>query len=247
MLDEISAAVLFLVRLIEKSENFNQDQLQDFQKHLSALLMERFENHWFPDQPFKGQAYRCIRVNGTDRRDPTLERAAVACGLKYEDLNLPMELTLWVDPNEVCCRFGEHRGSFCTLASFNGKENASSDKAEKTEASNVESKSQVTPLSVSNRPAASNKSRKLQGRGSPKRTIGNKALGPWFNQGNLAAAGFPPSIPSWYTLIPRWLPSASPPCHHNPPLMRTPPVSKWAGHLHPNPYHWQTHKPALKV
>lgn len=104
MLDEISAAVLFLVRLIEKSENFNQAQLQDFKTRLSELLVERFKNHWFPETPFKGQGYRCIRVNERDRRDATLERAAIACGLKYEDLKLPVELTLWVDPNEVCCR-----------------------------------------------------------------------------------------------------------------------------------------------
>jgi protein Tob/BTG len=36
---------------------------------------------------------------------------------------LPVELTLWVDPKEVCCRFGESKGSYCTLASFDDKEN----------------------------------------------------------------------------------------------------------------------------
>jgi protein Tob/BTG len=119
MREEISAAVLFLARLIEKSENFNQDQLEHFKDRLSQILVERFENHWFPDKPYKGQGYRCIRVNGTNRRDPLLEKAALACGIKYEDLKLPCELTIWVDPNEVCCRFGEKQGSFCTLASFN--------------------------------------------------------------------------------------------------------------------------------
>lgn len=122
MRDEISAAVLFLVRLIERSENFNQAQLERFKTHLSDLLMQRFENHWFPDKPCKGQGYRCIRVNECSRRDAILERAAVACGLKYEDLKLPVELTIWVDPKEVCCRFGEHKGSYCTLASFPGQE-----------------------------------------------------------------------------------------------------------------------------
>lgn len=104
MRDEISAAVLFLARLIEKSENFNKGQLEEFKTRLSELLVERFENHWFPDQPFKGQGYRCIRVNERDRRDATLEQAARACGIKYEDMKLPVELTIWVDPNEVCCR-----------------------------------------------------------------------------------------------------------------------------------------------
>ncbi|XP_012543085.1 maternal B9.15 protein [Monomorium pharaonis] len=123
MLNEIRAAVLFLVNLIEKSEKFSPDQLECFERHLVKLLTERFKNHWFPDKPFKGQGYRCIRVNGHNRRDATLESAANAAGVKYEDLALPVELTLWVDPNEVCCRFGESKGSYCTLASFDDKEN----------------------------------------------------------------------------------------------------------------------------
>ncbi|KAJ1526177.1 hypothetical protein ONE63_009336 [Megalurothrips usitatus] len=122
MRDEISAAVLFLVRLIERSENCNQAQLEGFKTHLSDLLTQRFENHWFPEKPCKGQGYRCIRVNECSRRDAILERAAMACGLKYEDLKLPVELTIWVDPKEVCCRFGEHKGSYCTLASFPGQD-----------------------------------------------------------------------------------------------------------------------------
>ncbi|XP_012264850.1 protein BTG3-like [Athalia rosae] len=124
MHNEITAAVLFLVQLIEKNEKFSPDQLKCFERRLVELLMERFKNHWFPDKPFKGQGYRCIRVNTHSRRDKTLESAARAAGVKYEDLSLPVELTLWVDPNEVCCRFGESKGSYCTLASFDDKENS---------------------------------------------------------------------------------------------------------------------------
>lgn len=123
MRNEITAAVLFLVQLIEKNEKFSPDQLLCFQRRLVELLTERFKNHWFPEKPFKGQGYRCIRVNGHSRRDATLESAANAAGVRYEDLALPVELTLWVDPNEVCCRFGETKGSYCTLASFDDKEN----------------------------------------------------------------------------------------------------------------------------
>lgn len=123
MRNEITAAVLFLVQLIEKNEKFSPDQLECFKRRLVELLTERFKNHWFPDKPFKGQGYRCIRVNGHNRRDATLESAANAAGVKYEDLSLPVELTLWVDPKEVVCRFGESKGSYCTLASFDDKEN----------------------------------------------------------------------------------------------------------------------------
>ena len=118
MRSEITAAVLFLAQLTEKSEKFSPEQLEQFKSRLIELLTERFKNHWFPDKPFKGQGYRCIRVNGHSRRDTTLEKAANDAGVKYEDLSLPVELTLWIDPREVCCRFGESKGSYCTLASF---------------------------------------------------------------------------------------------------------------------------------
>ncbi|XP_018336784.1 protein BTG3-like isoform X2 [Agrilus planipennis] len=63
-----------------------------------------FEKHWFPELPARGQGYRCIRVNGLTPVDQSLEQAASKCGLSYNDLSLPTELTVWVDPSEVCYR-----------------------------------------------------------------------------------------------------------------------------------------------
>ncbi|XP_014223826.1 protein BTG3-like [Trichogramma pretiosum] len=124
MINEIQAAVQFLLTLIGKNKNYSADQMECFQRNLIEMLTERFENHWFPDQPFKGQGYRCIRVNAHNRRDATIANAAKAAGVRYEDLAFPQELTIWVDPKEVCCRFGENKGSYCTLASFDDdKEN----------------------------------------------------------------------------------------------------------------------------
>uniref|UniRef100_A0A8D8PSW2 Protein BTG4 n=1 Tax=Cacopsylla melanoneura TaxID=428564 RepID=A0A8D8PSW2_9HEMI len=127
MQDQISAAVLFLAKLIERSNTncatFNADQLEMFKTKLAELLNDRFANHWFPEAPNRGQGYRCIRLNKNVKKDQILEHAAKASGMSYEDMRLPVELTLWVDPHEVCCRFGESKGSYCTLASFNDKEN----------------------------------------------------------------------------------------------------------------------------
>ena len=36
--------------------------------------------------------------------DPLLLKAAEESGLKFNELQLPNELTLWVDPMEVTCR-----------------------------------------------------------------------------------------------------------------------------------------------
>lgn len=116
MREEIAAAVVFMTRLIKLNENISKEKVEEFSNILSALLVEKFKNHWYQEAPTKGQGYRCIRIDPAEPTDPVLEKAAESCGLSYLDLNLPQELTLWVDPQEVCCRFGESDGSFCQLA-----------------------------------------------------------------------------------------------------------------------------------
>jgi protein Tob/BTG len=108
MLEEIESAVNFLTRLIAKSNDssllITQESIDSFSKKLCQLLEEKFRDHWFPEKPIKGQAYRCIRINENNRRDPIVEKACRECGIRYDELKLPLELTLWVDPNEVTCR-----------------------------------------------------------------------------------------------------------------------------------------------
>lgn len=118
MREEIAAAVVFLTRIVKKNTNLTPEQVEEFSTKLSASLLEKFKNHWYQDNPLRGQGYRCIRINDTDPVDQVLEQAAQDCGMKYKDLQLPQELTLWVDPREVCCRLGEVNGMYCTLASF---------------------------------------------------------------------------------------------------------------------------------
>lgn len=116
MREEISAAVVFLSRLIKLSDSIPQEKLDEFSNTLSENLLVRFKDHWYADEPTKGQGYRCIRINPSEPIDPVLESAANMVGLQYTDLKLPKEMTLWVDPKEVSCRFGESQGSFCQLA-----------------------------------------------------------------------------------------------------------------------------------
>ena len=104
MREEIAAAVVFVTRLVKLKDSIPKEKVEEFSSKLSALLIERFKNHWYADEPAKGQGYRCIRINSSEPIDPVLNKAACDCGLQYSDLNLPKELTLWVDPKEVCCR-----------------------------------------------------------------------------------------------------------------------------------------------
>ncbi|XP_076030234.1 uncharacterized protein LOC143018609 [Oratosquilla oratoria] len=116
MKEEVNAAVIFIAKLIGR--NVMDEKKVQFEEKLRKRLTDRFRNHWHPEKPWRGQGYRCLRVNENIRKEPTIEMAAIESGLTYEDLNLPVEITIWVDPLEVCCRFGEQKGSCCTVASF---------------------------------------------------------------------------------------------------------------------------------
>ncbi|XP_077985809.1 maternal B9.10 protein-like [Glandiceps talaboti] len=118
MKDEIAAAVVFLTRMVKNGHQLNKEQIDEFSDKLTTALVEKFKNHWYTDNPIKGQGYRCIRLNDNVRMEPLLGKVAKECSLNYSDLNLPAEMTLWVDPEEVTCRFGELQGTWCTVASF---------------------------------------------------------------------------------------------------------------------------------
>jgi hypothetical protein len=73
--------------------------------------------HWFPENPFKGSGYRCIRING--KMDPVIAQAAKSCGVSVQlvQSTFPSELTMWIDPLEVSYRVGEN-GPICVLYEF---------------------------------------------------------------------------------------------------------------------------------
>lgn len=90
------------------------DHLPFFLSLFFVPLSDHYKHHWFPEKPFKGSGYRCIRIN--HKMDPIISKAATRIGLNLQQLYqlLPSELTLWVDPYEVSYRIGED-GSICVL------------------------------------------------------------------------------------------------------------------------------------
>lgn len=89
----------------ESKISLNQDQLQEFSRKLSNVLHARFANHWYPEKPTKGQAYRCVRINSNYHVEPSIAQVCSEMNLSYHSLRLPLELTLWIDPHEVTCRY----------------------------------------------------------------------------------------------------------------------------------------------
>ncbi|XP_062995424.1 protein BTG4 [Elgaria multicarinata webbii] len=121
MKDEIATMVFFITRLVKKHNKLSKAQLEMFASKLLTTLFERYKNHWYPDNPSKGQAFRCIRINQFNARDPLLDQACAESNVDFRSLGLPKELTVWVDPFEVSCRYGEKNLPF-TVAHFEGNE-----------------------------------------------------------------------------------------------------------------------------
>jgi len=119
---EVKSAVDFLGNLIRTRNLIEENQLQKFRQCLHVLLCTHYQNHWFPENPFRGSGYRCLRIN--QKMDPLIARAASECGFSIVDLPslFPNDLTLWVDPNEVAYRIGED-GSIGVVLEENGEEN----------------------------------------------------------------------------------------------------------------------------
>ncbi|XP_019402473.1 PREDICTED: protein BTG4 [Crocodylus porosus] len=121
MKDEIAATVVFITRLVKKQDKLSKHTTEKFAAKLTTILFEKYKNHWYLDNPSKGQAFRCIRINQHQSRDPVLEQACAESNVDFEKLCLPPEMTIWVDPFDVCCRYGEKNLPF-TIAHFEGEE-----------------------------------------------------------------------------------------------------------------------------
>lgn len=108
MKDEIKSAVDFLTNILRTRDDINDLQTKQFNSALRNLLTSRYQGHWFPEKPFKGSGFRCIRLN--HKMDPLILEAGRMCGLNQSFLEstFPPELTLWVDPMDVSFRIGEN-------------------------------------------------------------------------------------------------------------------------------------------
>ncbi|XP_039292727.1 protein Tob1-like isoform X1 [Nilaparvata lugens] len=102
---EVQVALNFVISYLYNK--LPRRRVNIFGEELEKALKEKFVGHWYPDKPFKGSAFRCLKTG--DPVDAVLERAAKESGVPVQDIleNLPSELAVWVDPGEVSYRIGE--------------------------------------------------------------------------------------------------------------------------------------------
>ncbi|KAG9471287.1 hypothetical protein GDO78_015275 [Eleutherodactylus coqui] len=114
---EVNAAVNFLLKILSLKKTLKPSLLDALGKNLVCLLCDKYQGHWYPDNPARGQAFRCIRINPFQYIDESLLESCKRCGIEYSKLLLPHEITLWIDPFEVCGRFGE-KADYFIIATF---------------------------------------------------------------------------------------------------------------------------------
>lgn len=102
---EVQVALNFVISYLYNK--LPRRRVNIFGEELEKALKDKFKGHWYPEKPFKGSAFRCLKTG--DPIDPVLERAARESGVPIQDIleNLPTELAVWVDPGEVSYRIGE--------------------------------------------------------------------------------------------------------------------------------------------
>jgi len=91
-----------------------------FERYFLERCVEKFEGHWFPENPQKGQAYRSITYDLSVKPDPLLLAAAHDAQLDIHTMfpNFLENAVMWIDPGEVVVRTSwsySHRGTEETL------------------------------------------------------------------------------------------------------------------------------------
>jgi len=82
--------------------------VQSFQKSLAHLLRQKYQGHWYPENPLRGNAFRSIfLLPPLGKLDNLLVQAAHLAGVPdlLERIPQCQELTMWVDPGSVIVKF----------------------------------------------------------------------------------------------------------------------------------------------
>lgn len=94
MKQEVAAAAEFLLNILQQEVDRST-----LGSRLQEMLVERYQGHWYPDEPHRGCAYRSLQLSPSFV-DALLLRAAELAGVNLASRGCE-EILLWVNPGEV--------------------------------------------------------------------------------------------------------------------------------------------------
>ncbi|CAH8648227.1 unnamed protein product [Heterobilharzia americana] len=102
MFMEIAVAVNYI--LSHLYTKLPRRRVDSFGEELERYLQVKFQHHWFPDDPLRDSAYRCINSVGP-QVELLLPEAAAVSGLEWSEIEacLPEGLVISIDPGHVAC------------------------------------------------------------------------------------------------------------------------------------------------
>ncbi|GAA53909.1 protein Tob/BTG [Clonorchis sinensis] len=101
---EVSIAVNYI--LSHLYTKLPRRRVDSFGEELEKYLHAKFQHHWFPNDPARDSAFRCINSVGP-QVDLLLPEAAAVSGLDWSEIQacLPEGLVLSIDPGHVTCQY----------------------------------------------------------------------------------------------------------------------------------------------
>ena len=105
MKNEIKFATKFLCDKLQELKSFTKDQIEKLSVNSQRLMIVRFQDHWHPENPLKGSAFRCMNIED-GCLDPFLSEIARKSDIPAADIlsAFPHGLALWIDPCDVSYR-----------------------------------------------------------------------------------------------------------------------------------------------
>jgi len=91
-----------------KKSALSIDVVKKFEDVLRELIITKISEHWYPENPAKGQAYRSLSIDKKAHIDPLLSRAAASVGIEISSFLAYFtkvdSVLMWVDPDVVIVR-----------------------------------------------------------------------------------------------------------------------------------------------
>ncbi|KXS18716.1 hypothetical protein M427DRAFT_53662 [Gonapodya prolifera JEL478] len=116
-MEEIRQTVAFIAAFLEPRPSSpispdppDQSRMSSFRETLTAILSAHYENHWYPETPLRGSAFRSLELPGS----VLVLRAAKESGVQVRgDEFGDSGLVLWCDPGSVDFRLGDRGYTQC--------------------------------------------------------------------------------------------------------------------------------------